>query len=127
MATESEQALRLDRVRRRLERWRQRRAHPRAPIPGPIWTAVVDVAQRHGLYQTARALRLDYGALKRHVAAATPVAPAAFVELPVPPSGDAAAYVIELEGPGVTVRLRVPPLPVEDLATLGRRLAGVEP
>ena len=132
MATTSEQTVRLDRVRRRLDRWRQRRAHPRTPIPAPIWTAAVGLVPRHGLYQTARALHLDYGALKRHVEAAAPTRPAsppAFVELTIPPARAAAACVFEVEGPGGTlrVRVRVPPLPVSDLAALGRRLAGLEP
>ena len=128
MATKSAPALRLDRVRRQLARWRQLRAHPRSPIPAPIWAAAVDLVPRHGLYQTARTLRLDYGALKRHVeaaAAAGPPAPA-FIELPALAACDTAC-IIEVEGPRATLRLRVPPLPVSDLATLGRRLAGIEP
>ena len=125
MARETERALRLDRVRRRLDRWRQRRAHARSPIPAPIWTAAVGLVPRHGVYQTARALRLDYGTLKRHVESA-PAAPA-FVELPAAPVRDAAACVFEVEGPRATLRLRVPPMPVADLATLGRCLLGIEP
>ena len=75
MARETERALRLDRVRRRLDRWRQRRAHARSPIPAPIWTAAGGLVPRHGLYQTARALRLDYGTLKRHVESAPAAGP----------------------------------------------------
>ena len=129
MATTSEQALRLDRVRRQLDRWRERRVYPRSPIPAPIWAAAVGLVQRYGLYQTARSLRLDYGTLKRHVEAAAAAAPTppAFVELPAPAAPEAAGCVIEVEGPQVTLRLRVPPLPVSELALLGRRLVGIEP
>ncbi len=45
-----------------------------------------------------------------------------FVELPSRPSGE---YVIEIEGQhAATVRLRVSGMPLSDLATLGRLLAG---
>ena len=121
-------SLRLDGVRQRLERWRRTRRHPRAPMPAPIWTDAVGLARQHGLSQTARALRLDYTALKRHVEAidvgGRTVVPA-FVELPAPLQ--ASPWVIELIGPRATVRLRVPGLGVADLATLTQRLAGTEP
>lgn len=81
------------------------------------------VARQDGLYRTARALGLDYGAVRRHVEAAEAAgARPTFVELPSPPSGE---YVIELDGQHGTVRLRVPGIPLSDLATLGRLLAGV--
>ena len=36
-------------------------------MPGELWTAAVKLAQQDGLAETARALRLDYGALKKKV------------------------------------------------------------
>jgi hypothetical protein len=36
-------------------------------IPEPLWAAAVKAAGRHGVHQTARALRLDYYSLKRRV------------------------------------------------------------
>lgn len=119
---------RLDEVRQRLARWRRTRQHRRSPIPAPIWTDAVGLARQDGLSQTARALRLDYTALKRRVEATDVggrrVGPA-FVELPTP--SQASPWVLELIGPRATVRLRVPGLGVADLATLTHRLAGTEP
>jgi hypothetical protein len=93
-------------------------------MPERLWRAAVAVARHDGLYRTARALRLDYGALKRHVAAALAVgARPTFVEFPSRASGE---YVIEIDGRHATVRLRVPGMPPSELATLGRLLAGVD-
>ena len=61
---------RLPPLRRRLEGWRRTRTHARSPIPKALWAGAVAVARSHGLYQTSRALRLDYATLKRHVEAA---------------------------------------------------------
>lgn len=93
---------RLETVRRQLDRWRQKRRHARAPLPARLWAAAVALVPEHGVYGTARALRLSYGALKQHVDATTRqdgdhVAPD-FIELPPPPAdappstpGDAAS------------------------------------
>jgi hypothetical protein len=121
---------RLESVRRRLDRWRATRAYPHAAMPPRLWKAAVRLADQHGLYRTARALRLDSGALKRHVEAVRP--PAArrptFVQLPSAVSATPTGLcAIEIERPGATVRLRVPDLSLAELATLGRRLAGLEP
>ena len=128
--TKSPRPLSIERVRRRLERWRRTRAHPRAPIPKNIWAGAVALARQHGLYQTARALPINYGALKQHLEAADQTgsseARSGFVELrPTnpPASGDA---VIEVEGPRTTVRLRLHGVGFSDLARLSRALAGVD-
>jgi hypothetical protein len=62
-------------VRRHLDVWRRTRAHPRSPIPETIWTAAVALVRQHGLYRTARTLRVDYGALEQHVEAADKTVP----------------------------------------------------
>jgi hypothetical protein len=128
--TKSPRLLSMERVRRRLERWRRTRAHPRAPIPKNIWAGAVALARQHGLYQTARALPINYGALKQHLEAADHTgrsgARSGFVELrPTnpPASGDS---VIEVEGPRTTVRLRLHGVGLPDLVWLSRALAGVE-
>lgn len=55
--------------RRQFERWRRTRVgHSR--IPDDLWALAVELAGVHGLCRTARMLRLDYNALKRHVASA---------------------------------------------------------
>lgn len=69
VTTKSEQPVRIERVRRRLERWREHRAHPKSRMAERLWRAVVAVARQDGLYRTARALDLDYGAVRRHVQA----------------------------------------------------------
>ena len=129
-STKSPRPLSMERVRRRLERWRQTRAHLRAPIPKNIWAGAVALARQHGLYQTARALPINYGVLKQHLEAADRTgrsgARSGFVELtPMNPfaGGDA---VIEVEGPRTTVRLRLHGVELPDLARLSRALAGVD-
>ena len=86
------------------------------------------LARQHGLYRTARAVRLDYGALKAHLEAADLAARAAptFVELaPATPRGTGDC-VIEIDGAHATVCIRVPGLTLADLATLRRSLAGAD-
>lgn len=96
----------VERVRRRIERWRQARV-PGAPIPPALWAAAAKAAQRHGVARTTRALGLDYKKLKSRVQAAAAVAPARFVELapPTPP----APCRIEIEGPaGGRIKIELP-------------------
>jgi hypothetical protein len=90
-----------------------------------LWAAAGALVPEHGLYGTARALGVSYGALKRHVGrrdrdehARTAVR---FVELPPVVTETS---VIEIEGAGTTVRLRVPGLELSDLAVFVRQLAG---
>jgi hypothetical protein len=128
-STKSPRPLSMERVRRRLEHWRQTRAHLRAPIPKNIWAGAVALARQHGLYQTARALPINYGGLKQHLEAADRTgrsgARSGFVELrPMnPPVSDS---VIEVEGPRTTVRLRLHGVEWPDLVRLSRALAGVD-
>jgi len=62
---------RVEAVRRRFKLWRRTR-QGRARIPGRLWAAAVKLAVAYGLCRTARALGLDYNALKRRVASADP-------------------------------------------------------
>jgi hypothetical protein len=83
-AAGSSTSIELETTRRRIARWRETRAYRGAAMPAALWTAAIALAQRHGLYTTARALHLDYGSLKKRVDAADArreTAPA-FVELP---------------------------------------------
>ena len=114
----------MEKVRRRLERWRSTRAYRRSPIPSALWAAAVTVARRHGLYPAARTLRLDYTTLKKHLHAADDRVPAAasatFVELaPLPVPTHACDCVIEIEAPrGGRMRVQVKGMP--DLVALSR-------
>ena len=128
-ATRSPRPIAMERVRRRLEQWRRTRAHPRAPIPKSLWAGAMALAREHGLYQTACALPIHYGALKQHLAAAdrTTVAERSrFVELkPMHPAA-CDDCVIEVEGPRTTVRMRLHGIGLPDLARLSRAIAGVD-
>jgi len=93
-----------------------------------LWAAAVRLAQQHGLYRTARALRLDYGALKAHVERADRVDDVAgqptFVELGPVMARQVNECVIELDAPRGTTRLRVSGVTVADLVALTRALGG---
>jgi hypothetical protein len=94
------QARDFARMRQRLDDWRG--SHKRGvAFPAALWSAAGRVAQRHGVFRTARALGLEYNKLKRMsgVIARAPGktkrpsnrAPTKFIELtgglPVGPSG----------------------------------------
>lgn len=120
---------RLDEIRRRVERWRETRPYRHAPMPPALWDAAVAAARQHGLYPTARTLRVDYGALKRHLEAADSghvLASTTFVELaPARPTTPAdPACVIEIEGPQGTRRIRLSGLAPCDLLALVQRAWG---
>ena len=60
---------------RRFERWR--RSHRgRLPIPEGLWACEATAAPEHGVFRTAKVLRLEYGKLKR-MAEAAPGSPQA--------------------------------------------------
>jgi hypothetical protein len=90
-------------------------------MPAALWAAAVALARQHGLYPTARALRVDYGALKKRLdAAGAGRAPSpAFVELPAARPTGLGACVIELEAPrGGRMRIEVPGATLADLVAL---------
>jgi len=66
----------LEGVRQRFERWRNSH-RPRSRIPDPLWAAAVKMAERHGIHQTSRALRIDYYSLKKRVEEESVVSPLA--------------------------------------------------
>jgi hypothetical protein len=87
-----------------VERWRQERAHVRAPAPEELWNAAVEVARKEGVYATAKAIRFDSSRLKARMSRA-PSAGSRGRSLTSPTSGapktDATAFVaIEVAGPG---------------------------
>jgi hypothetical protein len=73
-----------------------------------MWASAVEMAQRHGLHRTAKALRMDYTRLKKRLPAGTPppkpASPPAFLELLAPSRGPV-EYVVELES--ASGRMRV--------------------
>ena len=95
----------LIQLQQQLEEWRGTQLR-RAKLPEAIWQSAADVAKQYGVYATAKALRLDYGALKKQtLGSATPrrksahpkPAQAAFLELIARPVAKVEDYVVEFE------------------------------
>jgi hypothetical protein len=126
----------MRRLYRRFERWRS--AHTgRLPIPERLWTAATELAREHGVFPTAKALRLEYGKLKQRVEAVVPAAkaraavprrtrsrprPPTFVELLAPRPGSSPECRVELEGPRGRMRVEFKGLATAELVALSRAL-----
>ena len=120
----------MRRIYRRFERWRS--AHQtRLPIPPALWASAAEAAREHGVFRTAKILRLEYAKLKRLAESAAPVkrraaSPTEFLELVAPqvaPSGlGLSECVIELEGPRGKMRVQWKGVAAPDLAGLSRGL-----
>ena len=63
----------MQRIYQRFERWRSSH-QTRLPIPPALWTSAAEVAREHGVFRTAKILRLEYAKLKRLAESAAPVA-----------------------------------------------------
>ena len=50
----------MQRIYRRFERWRSSH-RGRLPIPKGLWAAAAEVAREHGVFRTAKTLRLEHG------------------------------------------------------------------
>ena len=85
----------------RFEEWRS--AQPaRSRLPESMWAAAAEMAQRHGVHCTTKALRLDYTRLKKRLPAAavtgkTRSAPPDFLELLASSPSSVAECVVEVE------------------------------
>lgn len=119
-------------LRHRLEQWRsthKRRGH----IPKSLWAEAAELARQHGVYQTARTLRLEYTRLwywshqrrepaGRAVEEKSPANPTEFVEWLAGPSC-ATECVVEWESERGKIKIhykgRVP-----DLTELSRAFWG---
>lgn len=97
----------VERVRRRIERWRAGRARG-TPLPPALWVAAAKAAELHGVSRTTRVLGLDYYKLKaRMPAEAAAGKPARFVELT--PPAPVAQCRIEIERPaGTRITIELP-------------------
>ena len=115
----------MRRVCRRFERWRK--GHKaRLPIPEAWWATAAEAAREHGVFPAAKALRLEYGKLKRMVEtgpepARPTMAPAQFLEL-APLQAGLAGCLIEVEGPRGKMRVQWKGTTAPDLAGLSRVL-----
>jgi hypothetical protein len=116
----------MQRVYRRFERWRSSH-RGRLPIPKALWASAGEVAREHGVFRTAKILRLEYGKLKRMAESAAPVRrapapPAEFLELVSPQAVSPTECLIELEGPRGKMRIQWKGSTAPDLAGLSRAL-----
>jgi hypothetical protein len=120
----------MEKIYRRFERWRSSH-QTRLPIPSALWASAAAAAREHGVFRTAKILRLEYAKLKRLAESAAPVrrraaSPAEFLELVAPqvaPSGSGLTEcVIELEGPRGKMRVQWKGAAAPDLAGLSRGL-----
>jgi hypothetical protein len=118
----------LSRAQQKIELWRQQH-RPRARLPEELWREAAKLACIHGINPTARALRLDYYALKEHAAAAAEAGEPApdghspqFVEvLPAAIPGARPECLIEIEeAGGDKMRIRLAGGNLPDVAQLTR-------
>ena len=111
----------LWRAQRKIEQWRQRH-RPRARIPEELWREAAELASAYGIHRTARALRLDYYSLKKHVAAAARSGERAPEFVEILPGGLPAPRpecLIEVEdGSGVKMRIHLQGGDPPDVAAL---------
>ena len=132
---------RLAGLRRRFEDWR--RTHKaRSRIPDSLWGSAVKMAGVYGLHRTARALRLDYYALKKRVEQETFVNDMAsisatgpkrklvtpFLELVPPLSAGVGECIMEWENAaGAKMRVHLKGVAPPDLAALSRSFWNPQP
>jgi hypothetical protein len=128
MATKAQPAVPagMRRICRRFERWRNSH-RGRLPIPEGLWASAAAMAREHGVCQTAKVLRLEYGKLKRMAESADrsprrAAAPTTFLELVPSQAGGLAECLIELEGPRGKMRIQWKGAAAPDLAGLSRVL-----
>lgn len=118
----------VDEVRARFEAWRQNR-QGRARIPDELWAAAIELARRDGVNQTASALRLDGGKLKRLMTPehtlADKASPPAFLELMPPGVNGLPEYMLELEGRNGKLRIHCKGTTAAELVELSRALWAV--
>jgi len=121
---------RVDSVRRRFEAWRRTR-RVLSPIPEPLWAAAVEMAGTCGISRTAKALRVNYNALRKrveHQAVAARHRPeensvTTFLELAPPPRVGSCQCTLELEDvSGAKMRVHLQGAETPDLAVVAQAL-----
>jgi hypothetical protein len=114
----------LEQLRRRFEEFRNTQTkHSR--LPETLWAAAADLARRHGANPIARALRLDYTALKRRTEerggrkAKRKLAPPAFLEFVAPGAKAVTNCMVEVESAqGSKLRLELKAVATTELVAL---------
>ncbi len=116
-------------LRQRLEHWRSTHKR-RGRLPEALWVEAAKLARQHGVYQTARTLRLEYTRLwywskSLHQPAGRALdkaAPPEFVELIAPPTAGLSECVIEWESARGKVTIHLKGTTMPDLSGLSRAL-----
>jgi hypothetical protein len=119
----------LEQLRRRFEEFRNTRpGHAR--LPEALWAAAAELAKRYGVNPTARALRLEYGGLRKRVenqgrhlkrkrAPSTP--PPSFMEFVAPGAKAVTNCTVEVESAqGGKLRLELKAVATTELVSLIR-------
>ena len=118
----------LEQVRRRFEEFRNTQP-VRSRLPEPLWAAAAELAKRHGVNPTARALRLDYTGLRKRVEnpgrpkrkRMTTDTPTTFMEFVAPGAKAVTNCTVEVESAqGSRLRLELKGVATTELATLIR-------
>jgi hypothetical protein len=114
----------MEKIYRRLERWRKIR-RGREPIPKRLWATAAAVAREHGINPTSKALHLEFKKLKQYVESGkptkrTPPPTPQFVELMASPT--VSECVIELEGRRSKMRIHWKGMTASDVAEFSRMI-----
>jgi hypothetical protein len=109
----------------------------RSRIPEPLWASAVKLADRYGIHRTAKALRVDYYALKKRLEGAPATtasklpavtAGARFLELPAAAWAGSGECTLDLEDAGgAKLRVYLKGFEAPDLAVLSRSFWQSEP
>jgi hypothetical protein len=125
----------MEALRLRFEEFRGRHAR-RTRLPGELWRAAAEIAERCGVNVVARSLRLDANSLKKWMGQGLNPQPArrkpvkrangqTFVELFAPAAGGASNCILEVESPqGAKLRLEWKTVTNRELTQLIRAFAG---
>jgi hypothetical protein len=118
----------LEQLRRRFEEFRNTQT-VRSRLPESLWAAAAELAKRHGVNPTARALRLDYTGLRKRVESqgrskrrrATTDKPPTFMEFVAPGAKAVTNCTVEVESAqGGKLRLELKAVATTELADLIR-------
>jgi hypothetical protein len=113
----------LEQLRRRFEEFRNTQPVG-SRLPEPLWMAAAELAKRYGVHPTARALRLDYTALKRRLeerrlrrVKRKVATPPNFMEFVAPGAKAVTNCTVEVEsGQGSKLRLELKAIGTAELA-----------
>ena len=116
-----------DKLLERIISWKKSH-RPRSPLQPELWNEAAELAREQGIWKTARALRIDYTALKKRVEAHTldHQAPSPqFIEFFPPLAAPIAECALEVESTrGMKLRITMKNVAASELASIIRECAG---